>query len=1553
MIKRDKKLLALIVTTSIILQNAQPVLALGLENEGKDIEVVTVLDEGDESIDESVEEESNEETLQEESIIDDEKENSTEIDNIVESTITDEIKVIENEEKTEDVSVDKKLASDLIISEYIEGSSNNKAIEIYNGTGETIDLSEYQLELYINGKTTVNKTEKLTGQLEHDKTLVIVHSSSNEDIKSKGDIESAVTSYNGNDALVLKKGDAIVDSIGKVGEDPGDAWENNGVSTKDMTLVRDSSITSGDTNPFDDFDPSVEWEANEKDSTVNLGTHAMDVVMGADTVSPVIEFTVDSSTEHNIINDYSIACKVTDDRKVRSVTAFYKTSNDTEYKKLQLTLDSDSLYIGKIPKENLGGEELDIYIEASDGTNISITEKQIVKLSNLDVTAPVISKVYPSNEYNTGSNLRPEIGADYNDETGVDISSIELELDGVSITDKATITENSIRYTPENDLEEGQHTLKLTLNDTVSKENSISKEWTFYVGEEDVELYFGSLHSHTNYSDGTGTVQDAYEYAKNNAAVDFLAITDHSNSFDNADSANILDGSASVEWVEGQQLANEYNIDDEFVAMFGYEMSWSASTGGYGHMNTFNTPGFENRTNSKMDLETYYKALKTVPESISQYNHPGKLFGDFSGYAHYDEEIDELITLIEVGNGDGAVGSSGYFKSYDEYIKALDKGWHLAPTNGQDNHKGKWGDANTTRTVILASELTRESLYDAMRSRRVYSTEDENLEINYKINGNVMGTILDDTDELNFEISINDPDTSESRAKVEIIANGGKVVKTMNMSSNSEDFRFTLPSDYSYYFVKVTQADGQIAVTSPIWVGDVVSVGINSIEVDKDTAVVGDEINVTTNIYNNESVSATDVKVEYFLEEELEDNKIGEEMLGTVAGTTEVISNLRYTASKVGTFDIIAKVTMSVDGIEMVMSEKVSVTVKDESLLSKVIIDASKQNYYVSGDYANNINELVSLISKNDGKATLNTEELTSDTLDGVSLLVITDPQSYSTSSGLEAKTYSEAEIEVIKNFVANGGNLVITSRADYKDSTVHEYQNSVQGNQILEAIGSSLRFNDDQVIDEVNYSNQTYRLYFDRYDTESSLLAGINREKTFSFYSGCSVIIDESVNPDTNAKALVKGHATTKTTDSDNQGDAIAVEDGEVIALASETLQGGGTVVVGGTTFFSDYELKESSASTYSNADIMANIINELAPKKSLPVTTIAEVRKDEDNNNVPDNLGKTFVVEGTVTVGTNAASPVNSFFDCLYVQDETGGITVFGVSETAVKVGQKVRIQGIVDEYLGDTELSLTNEFTDITILDESINEIEPKLLSTHDSMLEENEGLLTKVIGEVVKIDGNNIYVNDGTGIARALVEGYIGSSSTGELDSWQNKITVGDTVSIVGMASEDGEPMKKRLRVRDTDEIVKVLVEEDDSNKGEEDTNKPDNDGSVDNDNNESDNDSDNSMDNDNNTSDGDNLDKDEPNDSNDSVNNDSSDKDETDKPTDSEDNNQTPGNDSNNSNSNSSTSSSGNSSSNNQNTSNPSTGDIAVGGFIATAIASLAGLGILNRKRNKK
>lgn len=163
------------------------------------------------------------------------------------------------------------VAEDLIISEYIEGGSLNKAIELYNGTGSAIDLSDYTLETYFNGNEEPSALLELKemGIISNGETFVINHSSANNDIKGKSDLEnSVVINFSGNDPVVLRKSGEVVDSIGQVGSEEE--------TMKDVTLVRKSNVTSGDKIIDDEFEPSIQWEKLPKDNSSNLGQHTMD-----------------------------------------------------------------------------------------------------------------------------------------------------------------------------------------------------------------------------------------------------------------------------------------------------------------------------------------------------------------------------------------------------------------------------------------------------------------------------------------------------------------------------------------------------------------------------------------------------------------------------------------------------------------------------------------------------------------------------------------------------------------------------------------------------------------------------------------------------------------------------------------------------------------------------------------------------------------------------------------------------------------------------------------------------------------------------------------------------------------------------------------------------------------------------------------------------------------------------------------------------------------------------------------------------------------------------
>lgn len=162
------------------------------------------------------------------------------------------------------------LCNELFISEYLEGTANNKALELYNPSSNGIDLSAYSVELYANGATSPTFTQVLTGSLSAFDVYVIANSGAIAEILNQANINSAVCNFNGDDAIVLKKGANVIDVIGLVGTDPGTYFPVSAGSTLDFTLVRNANVLEPSTNWTT---VQSQWTSFAANTTSQLGQH--------------------------------------------------------------------------------------------------------------------------------------------------------------------------------------------------------------------------------------------------------------------------------------------------------------------------------------------------------------------------------------------------------------------------------------------------------------------------------------------------------------------------------------------------------------------------------------------------------------------------------------------------------------------------------------------------------------------------------------------------------------------------------------------------------------------------------------------------------------------------------------------------------------------------------------------------------------------------------------------------------------------------------------------------------------------------------------------------------------------------------------------------------------------------------------------------------------------------------------------------------------------------------------------------------------------------------
>lgn len=1112
----------------------------------------------------------------------------------------------------------------------------------------------------------------------------------------------------------------------------------------------------------------------------------------------------------------------------------------------ELTKGENGVYT--VPAELVTGDSITITVSGRDtkGKNISGSKEVEVK------DEPVITDVSPAQGAETGTDKRPTITAKI--ENAGEDPTVTMTVNGQTVA--AEYKDGAVTYTPAADLADGRVTVEVTVKRSDNKVGT--KTWSFTVGEAQFAAYFGQLHSHTaEYSDGAGTLNEALDYVEGipeSDNVDFVAFTDHSNYFDSSSAPNpaeaLYDTSkmtseSANKWAAYNNAIDDFNASSpDRIALAGYEMTWS---GGPGHINTFNTPGIVSRNNKTLNdktgdagLQAYYQLLieagNNSVQSINQLNHPGTTFGNFSDFAYYTPMLDNYVQLVEVGNGEGQVGAGGYYPSYEQYIMALDKGWHVAPTNNQDNHKGSWGNANDARNVIYADSLTEEGLFDAIRDRRLYATEDKNLEISYTLDGHMMGSQLG-TEEVGenvtIDVTVYDPDHSDAISKVEVVVNSGRVAYTWDSIPASGELSATIPADYSYYFIRVTQADGNLAVTAPVWVGEVLKLGIDSVTSDTANPVTGEELTITANLFNTETGTATAKSVVFSVDGV---KKYTAENVSIASGASQGVE-FKFTPDSAKLQTVSVEAVIELDGKEYTFTSSIQIDVQDRSKLVYIGIDASHYNEYVNGNYKDSMGNFSSLAMQNGVRTVqLNTSEELIAACENESgkykAIVLTAPSRRDGSALRDPyATYSDAEIAAIKAFNEAGGAIVITGWGDYYESYSEfpaEDHMAAQQNKLLAALGSSLRVSDDEIKDDSYNGGQNQRLYLSSYNFESPLLEGVEYDannphdnkytELYSNYGGASIhIVDANGSPTTTVPGtvtpVVYGFETTYSSDDDKDdlgGDSIPkyAFDGadRLLVMATEKLDGQGLIVVAGAAFLSNFEVQmkadevdSGAEKNYSNYKICENLVKYLNPD-GLAISTIKQVQDEK-------NEGVRFTIEGVVTSNASGYDKDTAFFDCIYVQDGTAGINVFPVAGS-YKLGDKVRITGHTSSYQGERQLSIS--LGSIEKIGET-TPVQPTKITAAQLNDRSYLGSLVTLEGTVTDVNYANglvqdILVKDAAGnIGRVFINGYItaGTDIQG--------LEVGCKISATGLASYDDtysgdSSLYPRIRVRDRAEII---------------------------------------------------------------------------------------------------------------------------------------------------
>ena len=314
--------------------------------------------------------------------------------------------------------------------------------------------------------------------------------------------------------------------------------------------------------------------------------------------------------------------------------------------------------------------------------------------------------------------------------------------------------------------------------------------------------YFGNLHSHTGYSDGQLTPDDAFKYARDVAKLDILFVTDH------LEQLYLVPPTDRYGNCKAQATAQ---TTATFLAGCGYEYGsgFNLLLQSTGHNNVFFSPTLFPAV--QLDFHAFYKTLVACSTCIGQFNHPGSETYQHWNNFEYHSDVDDRINLFEFNSS----------PAWDLFFKALDAGWHVSPMYNQDNHSADWGTANDRRSGLFLSQLDTTALRSAMLDRRTFMSYDRNAVVQVMAD-NVcwMGSILTKTSSVTLSVKATDADAADTFSKITIYGKAKTPLASFAcQKTNPCSAVFTIQASQSPYAVaRVEQDDGDFLVAAPVWI---------------------------------------------------------------------------------------------------------------------------------------------------------------------------------------------------------------------------------------------------------------------------------------------------------------------------------------------------------------------------------------------------------------------------------------------------------------------------------------------------------------------------------------------------------------------------------------------------------------------------------------------------------------------------------------------------------------------------------------------------------------